>query len=122
MTFILGGVVSEETFGGLAWGDFFTGGPQPRAPVSRAPALPKFEAQLAGGFSLQAVWQPRALNVGADYLSRVAAMLHRTYRLSLSSDGWTSAGDSFASVETCQLLAPPFTGRSCSQCYHQAAV
>ena len=82
-------------------------------------ALQLFEAQLEGKFSLQAVWQPSELNVRADYLSRVAAMLHHAYRLRPAVFRWLDKRwgphtiDSFASVETYQPFAPPFTGRFC---------
>ena len=124
--FILGGVVPEAAIGGLAWGEYVTGG-SPDPELQRL-ALQLFENQLAGGFSLQAVWQPRELNVRADYLSRVAAMLHHAYRLRPALFRWLNKRrgqhsiDHFASVETCQPLAPPFRGRFCSQCYHPAAV
>ena len=52
--FILGGVVPEAAIGGLAWGEYVTGG-SPDPELQRL-ALQLFEAQLAGGFSLQAVW------------------------------------------------------------------
>lgn len=124
--FILGGVVPEAAIGGLAWGEYVTGG-SPNPELQRL-ALQLLEAQLAGGFSLQAVWQPRELNVRADYLSRVAAMLHHAYCLRPALFRWLDERwgphtiDRFASVETCQPLAPPFTGRFCSQYYHPAAV
>ena len=101
----------------------------PRPELQRL-ALQLFQAQLAGRFSLQAVWQPRELNVRADYLSRVAAMLHHAYRLRKAlfrwlDDRWGAHTiDHFVSVETYQPLAPPFMGRFCSQYrdYHPAAV
>ena len=48
--FILGGVIPEAAIGGLAWGEYVTGGsPDPEL---QCLALQLFEAQLAGGFSL----------------------------------------------------------------------
>ena len=52
--FILGGVGPEAAIGGLAWEEYVTGGSTDPELQYLAPQL--FEAQLAEGFSLQAVW------------------------------------------------------------------
>jgi hypothetical protein len=91
--FILGGVVPSFAVGDKAWGEFVSGG-------SPDPALQRltveiFDAQLRHGFTIQAVWRPRELNVRADYLSRVSAMLPAsttTASCLAYSAGWTSAG------------------------------
>ena len=55
-------------------------------------------------------------------------MLHHAYRLRPALFRWLDERwgphtiDRFASVDTCQPLAPPFTGRFCSQYFHPAAV
>ena len=117
--FIMGGVVPEAAIGGLPWGEYVTGGsPQPE--LQRL-ALQLFEAQLTGGFTLQAVWRPREQNVRADYLSRVTTLLQHAYCLRASLFCWLDERwgphtiDRFASLDTCQPLAPPHTGRFCSQ-------
>ena len=117
--FIMGGVVPESAIGGLVWGEYVTGG-SPNPELQRL-ALQLFEAQLSGGFVLQAVWRPRELNVRADYLSRVAAMLHHAYRLRPSLFHWLDERwgphtiDRFASIDTRQ------TPRFCSQYFHPEA-
>ena len=123
--FIMGGVVPEAAIGGRQWGEYVTGG-SPHPELQRL-ALQLFSAQLAGGFTLQAVWQPRELNIRADYLSRVATMLHHEYRLLPALFRWLDERwgphtiDRFASVDTLQPLAPPHTGRFCSQYFHPEA-
>ena len=68
--FILGGVVPPFAVGGKVWGEYVSGG-SPNPDLQHL-ALQAFDAQLACGFSLQAVWVPRDLNVRADFLSHAA--------------------------------------------------
>jgi hypothetical protein len=123
--FIMGGVVPEAAIGGLPWGEYVTGG-SPHPELQRL-ALQLFSAQLEGGFTLQAVWRPRELNVRADYLSRVATMLHHEYCLLPALFRWLDdcwgphTIDRFASIDTRQPLAPPHTGRFCAQYFHPEA-
>ena len=123
--FIMGGVVPAAAIGGLAWGEYVTGGSP--CPALQRLALQLFDAQLAGSFTLQAVWRPREENVRADFLSRVAGMLLHSYRLRPSLFRWLDERwgphtiDRFASADTCQPLAPPYTGRFCSLFFHPEA-
>jgi hypothetical protein len=122
---ILGGVVPSFAVGGKVWGEFVSGG-SPDPALQRL-AVEIFDAQLRHWFTLQAVWRPRELNVRADYLSRVSAMLQHDYCLLPSLFRWLDERwgpytiDRFASVDTCQPLAPPNSGRFCSQFFHPAA-
>jgi hypothetical protein len=117
--FILGGVVPEFAVGGKQWGEFVTGG-SPN-PDLQSLALRLFQAQLDGDFVLQAVWLPRALNVRADYLSRVSEMRHHDYQLlpelfrSLDADWGPHSVDRFACAATRR------TARFCSHYFHPEA-
>jgi len=84
--FIMGGVVPAFAVGGKAWGEFVSGG-SPDPALQRL-ALQLFEAQLAGGFTLQAVWVPRTENVRADFLSHASEARQHDYCLLPSLFGW----------------------------------
>jgi len=117
--FILGGVVPEFAIGGKHWGEYVSGG-SPDAELQLL-ALQLFQAQLDGGFELQAVWLPRALNARADYLSRVSEMRHHDYQLRpaifrrLEAAWGPHTVDRFASFESRQ------TARFCSHYFHPEA-
>ena len=76
---MLDGVVPEFFIGGKHWGEYVSGG----SPVAELQLLAQklFLAQLEGGFELEALWLPRALNARADYLLRVSKMRHHDYLL-----------------------------------------
>ena len=123
--FILGGVIPAFAQGGRAWGEYVHGG-SPVPEIQRL-ALQIFQAQLEHGFQLQAIWQPRELNVRADFLSRAFERTQHAYRLLPSLFRWLDERwgphsiDRFACPSTCQPLAPPFEGRFCSKYFHPDA-
>jgi len=124
--FILGGVVPAFAVGGKLWGEYVSGGSPDRA-LQRL-ALHLFEAQLAGGFTLQAVWVPRTENVRADFLSHASEARQHDYRLLPALFHWLDDRwgphtiDRFACPATCQALQPPHTGRFCGAYFHPDAV
>jgi len=117
--FILGGIVPPFAVGGKQVGEFVSGG-SPNSALQDL-ALRLFQAQLDGGFELQAVWIPRELNLRADYLSHVADMRHHDYRLRpelfrrLDAEWGPHTVDRFACVVTRQLP------RFCAQYFHPDA-
>ena len=124
--FIMGGVVPAFAVGGKAWGEFVSGG-SPDPALQRL-ALQLFEAQLTGGFTLQAVWVPRTENVRADFLSHASEARQHDYCLLPSLFRWLDERwgphtiDRFACPATCQALAAPHTGRFCGAYFHPDAV
>jgi len=123
--FILGGIVPEAAVGGKRLGEFVSGGSA--NPGLQALALQLLQAQIDGGFELQAVWLPRELNTRADYLSRVSAMHHHDYSLRaeyfrrLDAAWGPHTIDRFASIDNRQPLAAPHTGRFCAHYFHPDA-
>ena len=108
--------------GGKAWGEFVSGGST--NPDLQHFALHLLDLQVEHGFSLTFVWIPRDLNVRADYLLHVSAMLHHHNRL---REEWFAyldglwgphTVDRFATAENCQPLCPPHSDRFCSQYWH----
>ena len=124
--FILGGVVPPFAVGGKQWGEYVSGGSPDRA-LQRL-ALRLFEAQVQGGFTLQAVWVPRLENVRADFLSHASEARQHDYCLLPALFRWLDERwgphtiDRFACPATCQPLAEPHTGRFCSAYFHPSAV
>lgn len=118
--FILGGVVPPFAVGGKAWGEYVSGGSPD--PALQHLALQAFDAQLAHGFSLQAVWVPRDLNVRADFLSHAAEYpdhgysLHQALFQLLDEEWGPHTVDRFATASN--RLLPRF----CSRFFHPEAM
>ena len=108
--FILGGVVPEAAIGGLAWGEYVTGGSLPRASAPRAPASSSRPRWREGSpSSLRrsgSPANPTFVRTSTSLAWRPCCTTRTAFKLGrLSSDGWMSWGphtiDSFASAETC---------------------
>ena len=123
--FIMGGVVPPFAVGGKEWGEFVSGG-SPNPDLQRI-ATKLLDLQVTHEFTLVFVWVPRDQNVRADYLSHVSEMRHHLYSLRADwfayLDGlWgPHTVDRFATLDNCQPLGAPNTGRFCSQYFHPSA-
>ena len=117
--FILGGVVPPFAVGGKLWGEYVSGG-SPDPELQRL-ALEIFAAQLEYGFTLQASWVPRELNVRADYLSRVSTLIHHGYRILPSLFAWLDAEWGPHSIDRFATIDNRVVPRFCSHYFHPDA-
>ena len=117
--FILGGVVPAFAVGGKQWGEYVSGG-SPDPALQRL-ALELFSAQLEFGFSLQASWVPRDLNVRADYLSRVSTLLQHGYCLLPELFAWLDEQWGPHTIDRFATVGNRVTSRFCSHYFHPDA-
>ena len=123
--FILGGVVPPAAVGNKQWGEWVSGG-SPNPDLQRW-ALQICDAEVRHGFKLVVTWRPRAENVRADWLSHTSEMCHHDYSVKASAflhidQRWGPHSiDRFATLDNVQPLAPPNSGRYCSQFFEAKA-